>query len=168
MIARQALRIFVVVAGLAAACVPNMTARSSPSAAVDVPIAAATSSNTMADEESARLRGRMFSWSLAGEAAEMGQCREEWSFGDDDTMTIFSGEEHVTKRIALRALSGPSMFELTQTRLTTNGRPDCQGQTNTAIGQSSRIYLQFLNGGGFFTCASTDTLSCYGVATPKA
>jgi hypothetical protein len=114
-----------------------------------------------------QLAGHSFSWSLVSQGDKKGQCKEEWSFGQDGTMTVLSGEEQVAKRYAVRPQPGSTMVILEATRVSTNGKADCQGVRNSKIGQTSQTYLMFLNGGGFFTCVSTDTMSCYGVATPK-
>jgi hypothetical protein len=115
-----------------------------------------------AADRSSEVAGKTYAWSVV-----KGQCREEWSFGEDGVMTILSGEERVTKRFTLRAIPGQTMLELMATRLSSNGKQDCQGTVDTKTGQSSLNYLMFLNDGGFFTCGSTDTMSCYGVATQK-
>jgi hypothetical protein len=84
-------------------------------------------------------------------------------------VTIVSGHERVTERFSVQAVPGDAtMLALHQTRLTTNGEADCQGAANSATGQTSTTYLVPLNDGGFFTCSSTDTLSCYGVASPRS
>jgi hypothetical protein len=114
-------------------------------------------------DQSSRVAGKTYDWAVA----KGGQCREQWSFGEDGVMTIVSGEERVTKSFTLRAMPGQTMVELMATRTTTNGKPDCQGTKNAKTGQTSLIYLEFLNGSGFFTCGALDTMTCYGVATPK-
>lgn len=118
-----------------------------------------------------RLAGVTYGWSLAGKAAESGQCKEEWRFGADGVLTVVSGKEIVTKSYRLAPVAGDPMMSLRTTRLTTNGLPDCLGATTLEVGQEREILLQFLNDGSFFTCGSTDGLSCYGVAsrrTPKS
>lgn len=121
-----------------------------------------------APDLSARLAGHAFQWSLAVHAPQTAQCSEDWSFGADGITTIVSGQEHVTERYSVQAVPGEAtMLALTQTRLTTNGEPDCQGVANPATGQTTTTYLVPLNSGGFFTCSSTDTMSCYGVASPR-
>jgi hypothetical protein len=114
-----------------------------------------------------RLDGKTYAWSLAGTAAEAGQCREEWRFGSDGVLTVISGEEIVTKSYRLTDVPDDSMMLLATTRLTTNGKPDCMGEVTTEVGQAREIYLQFLNDGSLFTCGSTDGLSCYGVAAVR-
>jgi hypothetical protein len=111
------------------------------------------------------LAGKTFAWSLAGKAAEAGQCREEWRFSADGILTVVSVEEIVTKTYRLKDDPNDSMMLLATTRLTTNGKPDCMGAVSSEVGQTGEVYLQFLNDGSFFTCGSTDGLSCYGVAT---
>lgn len=118
-------------------------------------------------DESSRLAGTRYGWTLSGRAAQNAQYREEWSFGADGVMTVVSGQETTTKRYALETVPGESMLALSMIRLTTNGQPDCMGDVDATVGQRRQIYLQFLNGGGFFTCGATDGLSCYGVASPR-
>jgi hypothetical protein len=118
-----------------------------------------------ADAETARLAGQTYSWSVAATGAP--QCHEEWAFGSDGVVTITSGQEITTQSYALSASEDPSMFVLDRTRLASNGLPDCLGSSDPSSGGTRRSYLMFLNGGGFFTCSSTDTMSCYAVATPK-
>lgn len=113
--------------------------------------------------QNARLSGKSYAWALT--ARESAPCREEWRFGADDVLTIVSGREVTTHTYALTVVPGDSMLRLDRTRLTSNGLPDCQGDSDASVGQARGVYLQFLNGGGFFTCASTDGMSCHGVAT---
>ncbi|MBY0423388.1 MAG: hypothetical protein K2Q06_13860, partial [Parvularculaceae bacterium] len=122
--------------------------------------------------ENARLEGKTFAWALSGRAAVKGQCREEWRFGKDGLLTVRSGEETATKRYRLAPTPGESMFALTMTLLSSDGKPDCMGDTygpeGPPIGKARVTHLQFLNDGSFFTCGSTDGLSCYGVASLRA
>jgi septal ring-binding cell division protein DamX len=96
-------------------------------------------------------------------------CRETWSFENAGDLTVASGEEIVSFDYQLRPIPRDSMHELTLTRLATNGRSDCQGQVSAPVTtpESRRVNLQFLNNGGFFVCANTDGMSCYGVASPR-
>lgn len=117
--------------------------------------------------ENEQLEGRSFAWSLAERAAKDAQCREVWSFGKDAILMVESGEEIVTKKYFLTALDNEPMMALKLTGLTTNGAPDCMGNRATEVGGERTLYLQFLNDGSFFTCGSTDGLSCYGVASAR-
>jgi hypothetical protein len=123
-------------------------------------------------DENARLEGKTYAWSLAGESARHAQCKEEWRFGANGVLTVRSGEETATKQYRLAALPKESMLALTMTLLSSDGKPDCMGdsygEAGPPIGKTRVAYLQFLNDGSFFTCASTDGLSCYGVASAKA
>lgn len=111
------------------------------------------------------LAGQRYSWRLA--VSEGAQCVEDWRFGVDGVLSVTSGEEVTTHTYALRPSDDPGMHVLERTRLSSNGRPDCMGNQDASVGQASSVYLVFLNGGGFFTCGSADTMSCYGVATPS-
>lgn len=117
-----------------------------------------------AADESARVAGQNFDWRVASG----GECRESWSFGADGVMTITSGQEVTTHSYTLSDGYSAGMYRLERTRISSNGEPDCQGHADASIGQTREIYLIFLNGGGFFTCANTDTMSCNGVASPSA
>lgn len=117
--------------------------------------------------ENWRLEGVTYGWTLAGRAAQNAQCREEWRFGAKGALTVVSGEEIVEKAYALGIVTGDSMMRLVTTRLSTNGKPDCMGVVSNAIGQTRETYIQFLNDGSFFTCGSTDGLSCYGLAAAR-
>lgn len=117
--------------------------------------------------ENWRLEGVTYGWTLAGRAAQNAQCREEWRFGAKGALTVVSGEEIVEKSYALGVVPGDPMLRLVTTRLSTNGKPDCMGEVSDIVGQKRETYIQFLNDGSFFTCGSTDGLSCYGVATAR-
>ena len=145
----------------AAALLTNFAATAEPTP----PAAAAAAS----PNENAKLEGKAYRWSLAGESARHAQCQEEWRFGPDGVLTVRSGEETATKRYSLAVIPNESMLSLTMTLVASDGKPDCMGDTYGAegppIGKTRVTNLQFLNDGSFFTCASTDGLSCYGVAT---
>jgi hypothetical protein len=136
-------------------------------AAVFLTFAGTAWSDPLAVKANDRLADKRFGWSLGGRAAQPGaQCREDWSFGADGVMTVRSGAEVTTKRFTLSPVANSgAMFALATTRLTTNGEPDCIGERTSAVGDSGSTYVMFLNDGSFFTCGTTDTLSCYGVAT---
>lgn len=126
---------------------------------------AAIASAAAADDQNARLGGVTYDWRVT--AAGAPQCRETWSFGADGVVTITSGQEITTQSYRLSASDDPSMFVLNRTRLTSNGLPDCEGRSDPSAGGERRAYLMFLNNGGFFTCSSLDTMSCYAVASPR-
>jgi hypothetical protein len=119
----------------------------------------------IAADEGARVSGRVYDWRLAVSNGQ--QCEERWAFGESGVLTVTSGQEVTTNTYALSPAEG-SMFLLQSTRTAGNGLPDCQGRSNASVGATNSIYLQFLNDGGFFSCNSTDTMSCYGVASPIA
>jgi len=123
----------------------------------------AIASAAAADDQNARLAGVTYDWRAGGAQ----QCREIWSFGADGVVTITSGQEITTQSYRLSASEEPSMFVLNRTRLTSNGLPDCEGHSDPSAGGERRAYLMFLNNGGFFTCSSLDTMSCYAVASPR-
>jgi hypothetical protein len=91
-------------------------------------------------------------------------CPERYIYRVDGTFSAESGEERLEKTYQLSKTSG-SMYRLESTVTSTNGKPDCQGNLSP-VGAKSRVYLMPLNGGGFFTCASEDTMSCFGTAGP--
>ncbi len=77
----------------------------------------------------------------------------------------------MTKQYRLETIPNDPMHLLRTTLLSSDGKPDCKGDTYGAagppIGRKDLVHVQFLNDGSFFTCGSTDGLSCYGVATPR-
>lgn len=98
-------------------------------------------------------------WNPAGAV-----CPERYIYRADGTFSAQSGEERLEKTYVIARTSG-SMYRLVSTVTSTNGKPDCQGKLSP-VGAKSRVYLMPLNGGGFFTCASEDTRSCFGTAGP--
>ena len=101
-----------------------------------------------------------FNWNPVG-----AHCPEIHVYRADGTKTGSSGSEVLEKTYTIEAIGG-GMYRLQETVVTSNGGKDCTGST-TAPGATSTVYVMPLNGGGFFTCASPDTLSCYGNATPR-
>lgn len=89
-------------------------------------------------------------------------CPERYVFRADGTHSVESGEERLEKTYTLVRTKG-AMYRLDSTVTSTNGKPDCLGNA-TPVGAKSRIFLMPLKGGGFFTCASEDTMSCFGTA----
>jgi hypothetical protein len=128
-------------------------------------LATAAHADAPAGDESARVVGTAYHWSLSVKGAPT--CEENWTFAEGGVLTVVSGQEISTDDFTLAKVPDGSMFDLASTRRTTNAMPDCQGMVNATVGQVRHVYLQFLNDGGFFTCANTDTMSCYGVATPR-
>lgn len=101
-----------------------------------------------------------FNWNPVG-----AQCPEIHVYRADGTKTGTSGGEVLEKTYTVSQADG-GMYLLEETVTATNGGKDCQGGT-TAIGATSRVYIMPLNGGGYFTCASPDTMSCFGTALPR-
>ncbi len=58
------------------------------------------------------------------------------------------------------------MYPVKTVVVATNGGRDCLGRT-TAVGATSSVYIQPIDGGGCFTCASEDGLSRCGAARPR-
>lgn len=101
-----------------------------------------------------------FSWNPTGAV-----CPETHIYRADGTKTGTSGSEVLEKTYTIEAVGG-GMYRVQETVTASNGGKDCQGGT-TPVGASATIYVMPLNGGGFFTCASEDTLSCFGSASPR-
>lgn len=101
-----------------------------------------------------------FNWSPTGAV-----CPETYVYRADGTKTGTSADEVLEKTYTISKAEG-GMYLLEETVTAGNGGKDCQGGT-TAVGASSRIYIMPLNGGGYFTCASPDTMSCFGSASPR-
>lgn len=91
-------------------------------------------------------------------------CRETYEFRDDGTMTSRSGEEVLEKtwRVDTEGYDSTLVTRV----LSTNGKPDCQGDTNTVVGDERALPIVFINGGGHMVCAGPDRgLSCYGIVS---
>ena len=101
-----------------------------------------------------------FNWNPVGAV-----CPEIHVYRADGTKTGTSGSEVLEKTYTIEAIGG-GMYRLQETVISGNGGTDCTGGT-TAAGAVSTVYVMPLNGGGFFTCASPDTMSCFGNASPK-
>ncbi|MBP6533976.1 MAG: hypothetical protein KA218_02850 [Arenimonas sp.] len=100
-----------------------------------------------------------FNWSPTGAV-----CPETYVYRADGTKIGTSAGEVLEKTYTISKAKG-GMYLLEETVTAGNGGKDCQGGT-TPVGAASKIYIMPLNGGGYFTCANLDTLSCYGVASP--
>lgn len=94
-----------------------------------------------------------------------GQCHEIHTYNADGTYRGESGGEIVAKTYTVTKASG-GMYRIDTVVTETNGGNDCTGSP-TAVGSKSTVYIQPLNGGGYFTCGSEDGMSCYGNARPK-
>ena len=94
-----------------------------------------------------------------------GHCHEIHTYNADGTYRGESGSEVVTKTYTVTKASG-GMYRIDAVVTETNGGNDCTGSP-TAVGAKSTVYIQPLNGGGYFTCGSEDGMSCYGNARPK-
>lgn len=81
------------------------------------------------------LAGKAYNWSLA---VGGGQCREHWSFGIDNVVTITSGEEVTTSQFELSATTDSSMFELRTTRITATGFPIAKAMPMPQSGKPMR------------------------------
>lgn len=119
--------------------------------ALTMPIAHATEDNPVLGD---------WNWNPTGAV-----CPEIHSYRADGTKTGTSAGEVLEKTYTISKAKG-GMYLLEETVIAGNGGKDCQGGT-TPVGASSKIYIMPLNGGGFFTCASLDTLSCFGAASPR-
>ncbi len=94
-----------------------------------------------------------------------GQCHEVHTYNADGTYRGESGTEVLTKTYTVVKASG-GMYRVDATVTATNGGEDCQG-FRTDVEAKSTVYIQPLNGGGYFTCGSEDGMSCYGSAHLK-
>lgn len=95
-----------------------------------------------------------------------GQCKEVHSYRSDGTATFRSGDEVLEKTYTVSDAGG-GMFLVEMTVVSSNGGKDCLGSP-TPVGAKSSVYVMPLNGGGYFTCAEPDGMSCYGSASRRA
>ena len=78
---------------------------------------------------------------------------------------VTAREPSLEKSYTVTSVAG-GMYLVKTVVVATNGGRDCLGKTST-IGATSSVYIQPINGGGYFTCASEDGMSCYGTARPR-
>jgi hypothetical protein len=89
-----------------------------------------------------------------------GHCPERHVYRDDGTLEVRSGSEVLAKTWTARDLGG-GVLEVEQVVTATNGGSDCLGGTST-VGARGAVVLMPVNGGGWYTCAGADGMSCYG------
>lgn len=89
-----------------------------------------------------------------------GHCPERHVYRDDGTLEVRSGSEVLAKTWTARDLGG-GVLEVEQVVTATNGGSDCLGSTS-AVGARGAVVLMPVNGGGWYTCAGADGMSCYG------
>lgn len=91
-----------------------------------------------------------------------GTCPEVHTYRDDGTAQTRSGSEVLEKTFTV-SRAGGRMYEVTGKVVSSNGGRDCLG-SETQVGATSTVFIQPLNDGSYFTCASEDGMSCYGTA----
>lgn len=92
-------------------------------------------------------------------------CPETHTYNADGTASVRSGDEVLEKTYTVTSATG-GMYIVKSVIVSTNGGRDCLGKTST-VGATSSVYIQPINGGGYYTCASEDGISCYGAARPQ-
>jgi hypothetical protein len=112
-----------------------------------------------AAESAASSTALVGTWTLT--VAENG-CRETWEFRSDGTTVNHSGSEESTSRYEIEEVpnSGGSL-RLTDTITTSNGKPDCLGNS-TPVGDRAVSYLLPIPSGGFMLCSTLDGSACAG------
>lgn len=94
-----------------------------------------------------------------------GSCPETHTYNADGTASVRSGDEVLEKSYTVTPAAG-GMYLVKTVVIASNGGRDCLGKTS-AIGATASVYIQPVNGGGYYTCASEDGMSCYGSARPR-
>lgn len=90
-----------------------------------------------------------------------GFCEDRYRFFEDGTMETRSGEE-VLKSTWRLDEEDDGHLTLVEEIISTNGKPDCQGEVKSQPGDVSVRYIVFANGGGWMVCSGPDRgLSCY-------
>lgn len=108
-------------------------------------------------EAMARHLAEVGSWRFAARATGpdgKSVCTEVWRFDADGTGTVESGEERVTTRWRT-ALGDQTDRWLYTTSLSTNGKPDCTGESSDPASfprKESGFVVMFFNSGGAMTC----------------
>ena len=100
-------------------------------------------------------------------------CTESWSFANDGTMTVLSGNEVVTKRYRFEHNRDGDW--LVTTNISTNFQPDCSGTVAKVLSSDERrSYLVAFNDDVILTCAAPGHMpdgspfvsSCFGKLIP--
>ncbi len=94
-----------------------------------------------------------------------GTCPEIHTYNLNGTASVRSGDEVLEKTYTATPAAG-GMYLVKTVIVATNGGRDCLGKTS-AVGATSSVFIQPINGGGYYTCASEDGMSCYGAARPR-
>jgi hypothetical protein len=94
-----------------------------------------------------------------------GTCPETHTYNADGTASVHSGDEVLEKTYTVTTAAG-GMYLVKTVIVSTNGGRDCLGKTSS-VGATSSVYILPINGGGYYTCASEDGMSCYGAARPQ-
>lgn len=94
-----------------------------------------------------------------------GACTEVHFYKANGDAATWSGQEVLRKSYGIHRVE-PGLFRVDSVVVESNGQPDCTGST-TPVGRKSTVYVRLLNGGGYFTCPTRDSLSCDGTATPR-
>jgi hypothetical protein len=81
-------------------------------------------------------------------------CTEHWQFDDSSTVIIHSGPQIVAVQYSFERYQGgqsPLYLMVTKT-ISSNGRPDCLGNIETATGEVSRLVVYRGHNGGIVLC----------------
>ena len=92
-----------------------------------------------------------------------GQCREVHTYSADGRKRSESGEEVLVKDYHIKRVR-EGMYQVSEIVLSGNDKADCMGGT-TPVAATAEYYLMLRNDGGYYTCASEDSMSCYGGAS---
>jgi hypothetical protein len=94
-----------------------------------------------------------------------GSCSEVHFYKANGDAATWSGAEVLRKSYKITKVES-GVFRVDSMVVESNGKSDCSGSA-TAAGARSTVYVRLLNGGGYFTCPTPDSLSCDGTATPR-
>lgn len=92
-------------------------------------------------------------------------CNEVHFFKADGDAATWSGNEVLRKSYRISKVE-TGLFRVDSVVVESNSQPDCTG-SSTPVDRRSTFYVRPLNGGGYFTCPTADSLSCDGTATPR-
>jgi hypothetical protein len=139
---------------------------------LSVLLVSSLASVSIADEHTDSLAGSYIFSTMAKAPNGQPVCEEHWTFAPDGVATIRSGEEVVHERYRVEVVDGDHW--LIESKIDTNGAPDCLGATAPPTQPELRLYFYFNAGGGFVLCRKPGqhdgakvVSGCYAYTTPE-
>lgn len=90
--------------------------------------------------------------------ANFDECTETWVIDNNGIRKSLSGEEETENKFTISKIEA-DLYEIVDTRLSTNSKPDCSGEVvNVPIGNVTNGLLKFKGNDTFILCNSEQCL----------